>query len=231
MTGQTPAPRYDMYRLIHKGLRAWMADTLAAAGTLDTDDDREVAAVLARVRGLLDFCAKHVKHENTHVHAAMEARAPGSTAAIAAEHEHHATEIAALEAAAAAVESARGAARADAAHALYRRLAAFVGENLVHMEEEEGANNAVLWAAYTDAELMAIEHAIVESQSPDDKMLGMRWIIAAATPAERAALLSAVRPTVPAEAFAGLLEMLKSVLPPAAHGKLVRALAAPALAA
>lgn len=231
MTAHAPAPRYDMYRLIHKALRAFMTDTLTAVGTMDPDDDAEVAATLPRVRGLLALCASHVAHENAHVHTAMEARAPGSSAGPAGDHDHHARDLADLAAAVDAVEAGRGPARAGATHALYRRLAVFVGENLVHMEVEESHNNGVLWRAYRDEELQAIERGIVASHAPEEMMLVTRWMVAAATPAERAELLGAIRATAPAEAFQGILDMAKAVLPPSAHEKLARALTAPALAA
>ncbi|MBP2296425.1 hypothetical protein [Azospirillum rugosum] len=229
MTGQ--ASRYDMYRLIHKALRGFMVDTLAAVGRMDADDDGEVAAVLGRVRSLLTLCASHVEHENRFVHTAMEARAPGSSADIASDHDHHARDLAALAAAVGAVEAAHGPARADAAHALYRRLALFVGENLAHMEAEESHNNGVLWRTHRDEELQAIEQAIVAAQPPEEMMLVLRWMLASATPAERANLLGGIRAMAPAEAFAGMMALAQSVLAPADHDKLTRALAAPALAA
>ena len=211
-------PRYDIYRLIHKGLRLFMTDTLTAAGTLDAGDPAAVAEVTGRVRALLAFCRAHVRHENGFVHTAMEARAPGSAAAVAGDHDHHLADIAALEELADAV----AAGRADA-HTLYRRLAVFVGENLVHMEQEEGRNNAVLWQAFQDEEIMAIERAIVDSQPPADKMLTIRWIAAAATPAERTAFLAAVRAAVPPAAFAAILEMVGPHLRPAERDALALA--------
>ena len=80
------SPRYDIYAFIHKGLRAFMAHTLVRVGRLDAHDPAEVAEVSAEVQGLLDICRAHLRHENDVVHAAMEARAPGSTERIAHEH-------------------------------------------------------------------------------------------------------------------------------------------------
>ncbi|MGQ9367910.1 hemerythrin domain-containing protein [Azospirillum sp. ST 5-10] len=229
MTAQ--APRYEIYRLIHKGLRAFMADTLLAVGSLDGDDEAAVADALGRVRGLADFCRRHLEHENGFVHPAMEARAPGSTRDTAGDHEHHEADIEALESAVAEVASRRGAERAAAAQALYRRLCVFVGENLVHMEQEEGRNTAVLWRTHSDEELMALERAIVAAQPPEEQMLGLRWMVAAATPAERAELLGGVRAAVPPEVFGGILDTVMRPLAAADRAKLQRALATPALAA
>ncbi|EWY38924.1 hypothetical protein N825_10625 [Skermanella stibiiresistens SB22] len=188
MIDQVQAPRHDMYRMIHKALRAYMADTLMAAGTMDTDDDAATAAALGRIRDLLVFCAGHLDHENVHVHPAMEAREPGSSRHASDDHAHHDAEFSALEADIVAVETSRGDVRAVAAHALYHRLAVFVGENYVHMNIEETHNNAVLWRCYSDAELQAIEHGIIVSETPENMDLTVRWMLAAANPSERAAL-------------------------------------------
>ena len=46
---------------------------------------------------------------------------------------------------------------------LQRRLAQFTGDSLLHMDEEETANDAVLHACYTDAELIGASMYEVES--------------------------------------------------------------------
>ncbi len=78
---QSPsALRVDIYRGIHKAVRAFMCDTLTMVGQLDIDDDADVTATVAQVRGLAAFCADHLAHENQFIHPAMEARRPGSSA-------------------------------------------------------------------------------------------------------------------------------------------------------
>ena len=74
------APRMDLYRGIHKAVRAFMCDTLTMVGQRDIDSDENVAALVAQVRGLAAFCADHLAHENQLVPPAMEARRPGSSA-------------------------------------------------------------------------------------------------------------------------------------------------------
>ena len=93
---QPAAPRMDMYASIHKALRAFMADTLLGLGRMDVDDDLEFAQTCDRVMQLLDLCRAHLHHENQFVHAAMEARQPGSSQNIAGEHLEHEQAITAL---------------------------------------------------------------------------------------------------------------------------------------
>ena len=150
---QPAAPRMDMYASIHKALRAFMADTLLGLGRMDVDDDLEFAQTCDRVMQLLDLCRAHLHHENQFVHAAMEARQPGSSQNIAGEHLEHEQAITALADGVNHLMACAKPARPAATQALYRQLALFVAHNCEHMHEEETAHNRVLWQCYTDAEL------------------------------------------------------------------------------
>jgi hypothetical protein len=70
----------------------------------------------------------------------------------------------------------------------------------------------VLWAHYSDAEILAIEHAIVASQSPEDAQLSLRWMLPHMTPGERALMLGGLRAHAPAEAFEGVLSLIRPLL-------------------
>lgn len=225
-TAALPAPRPDPYTAVHKGLRTFMSETLAAVGRMDVDDPAEVADVLAQVRGLLWVCRDHLGHENRHLHAAMEARSPGASRATAADHVDHERAFAVLEADVQALEHASGPRRAAAALHLYRQLAVFVGENFAHMHTEETDNTALLWQTHTDAELVAIHQRIVSSIPPATMAVYLRWMVPAMSPAERAGMLGSMRGGMPAEAFAGVLATVRPHLRERDWDKLARALAA-----
>lgn len=218
------APRVDLYAVIHKALRLFMHDTLHRLGRLDAGDATERQAVLAQVQALLEACRSHVAKENAYVHAALEARRPGTSGRVAGEHEAHLEAIAALEAGAAAL---RALPTAAAASRLYRQLARFVGENLEHMHVEETLHNEALWAAYTDAELMQIEQRIVASIPPAEMAALLRWMIPAMNPAERAGMLAGMQQGMPPDAFAGVLDIARRALDDTAWARLARALGLP----
>jgi hemerythrin-like domain-containing protein len=225
------APRFDIYGLIHKALRAAMGETLTAVGRMDALDVDDTAAALARVRTVLTLARAHLEHENDFVHTALEARRAGSSARTVQDHEQHATSIAALEAQVERVERASGPARMEAASRLYRALALFVAGNFEHMHVEETQNNQALWAAYSDAELIAIQDALVASIAPQEMAEVMRWMVPSATPFERAVLLGDVQRKVPAEAFSAVLDIVRPHLAGRDWDKLMHALAPLPLAA
>lgn len=204
--------RIDIYAHIHKALRLFMTDTLHVVGSLDDTDEQEVAGGLAQVRELTAFCRHHLQHENQFIHAAMEARQPGSAALIAAEHTHHESSLDRIEELASAVEASQGQVRVAAIATLYRSLGLFIADNLVHMHCEETENNAILWATHTDEEIIGIEQALVASIPPDESLATMRWMIAALSACERAEKLTIIRRHAPPPAFDALLGVAREIL-------------------
>lgn len=219
------AGRYDLYLMIHKGIRALTTDTLLRAGRMDPFDDDDTTEVVARVRDLARLAESHAHHEERFIHAAMEARAPGSTRHVEDDHRTHREALARLVAGCDAVARHTGAARAAAALDLYRALALYVAKDFVHMHAEESENNAVLWATYSDAELVALTERLVAAVPPEENAVFARWMASASAPAERAQLLANARRKMPAAAFAGMLQGIVSELRAKDRGKLEAALA------
>jgi hypothetical protein len=220
----TPA-RFNIYANPHKGLRLAFGEVLTAAGRVDPEDEQDVAGLVGLVRALLRFCRSHLEKEEAFVHPAIEARRAGASAATHDDHRDHLAAFEQLESEVHALETAGREHRDAAATQLYRHLALFVADNLVHMHVEETDNNAALWAAYDDAELHALEQRLVASIPPDMLQLGLRWMMPAMNPAERAGLLRGIRERAPAPAFAGMLAAVQASLTEAERQKLARALA------
>jgi len=200
--------RHDIYARIHKGLRAFLGDTLVALGRMDPADGSDVRDTLARLEELLAFCEGHLEVEDGFIHAAMESRCPGSALTRITEHVQHVREIEALRALAHEVAAVPAPA---SARALYRSFATFAAENLAHMEHEESANNAVLWALFTDDEIRAIEARIVASHAPAESMQALRWMLPAMNHGERLEVLGGLR-NAPAAVLQGALGLARAHL-------------------
>lgn len=216
--------RVDLYVGIHKAMRALMADLLVAVGKMDAADDSAVEWTVSRVLQFADFCTAHLTHENEFVHTALEARRPGASARIAAEHVEHAQAIAALKAAADRLHKTQGSQREQDALALYRQLALFIAHNFEHMQAEEIEHNQALWAHYTDEELRALEGRLLATIPPEETLFVMRWMVPAMTPAERLQVLQGMQAHAPAPAFAAVLDVVKPHLGTGEWAKLARGL-------
>jgi hypothetical protein len=218
------APRLDLYAPIHKALRLAMSETLVLVGRLDVFDPEETLGTLARVERLLDLLHLHVEHENAFVHAAIEARRPSATQRTAHEHVEHLESIEALHAECRTLKAARPDARPPLALRLYRHLALFVAENFQHMHVEETANNAALWALYTDDELVELNQRLLTTITPLQHLEAARWMVPALAPVERAGMLQGARAGMPPEAFLGLLEHVRPHVDARGWSKLTQAL-------
>ena len=217
-------PRYDMYAGIHKGMRAFMCEMLTRLGALDAEDETEVSDTLSAFYVLMDFCHNHLAHEDTVIHPALETAVPGSTRQADAEHAEHDTTLELLRAQAARVAAARGALRAGEILRLYRLFAVFVGESFIHMHMEETDHNTVLWHAYDDASLAAIEQRIHAVLDPAEAALALRWMVPAMTPAERVGLLEGMRRSAPPQVFEASLGIIAPHLSPGDWARLSGAL-------
>jgi len=219
------APRFDMYMQIHKGLRTAMAETLLAVGRMDWLDRDERVATLGRLAGLLALCRSHLEHENQFVHTAIERRMPGAAGQTEADHLEHVAAIDHLRRRMDALRLATDEIAGAAALALYRELAVFVAENFLHMQVEETRNNASLWAAYSDEELVEIHDALVASIPPEEMASLLQLIVPALAPAERAQMLLGMQTGMPADAFDGALAVVRPALSERDWHKLSEAIA------
>ena len=228
----TPAPqsanRHDGYAGIHKALRLFMSTTLCRVGSTDPFDADEVAATLTAVCELLDLCELHIKDENEFIHPALERARPGSAARIREEHVQHAEAIEDLRDLTCLIANTQDRARSTALGRLYRALALFVAENFEHMHVEETEHNAILWAHYTDAELIAIERELVASIPPVMMVKSMYWFMPGLNAPERAGMLGGMKAGMPPEPFLGMLDIARRTISGGDFAKLTRALGLPA---
>lgn len=219
-----PAARFDIYVFIHKALREFMHHTVAAVGAMDVDDAGERADVCDQVELLLATLRGHVQHENDFIHAAIEARRAGGAAATAGDHVEHLEAIANLEDETHALRSAAPAQRTVLALRLYRHLAAFVGENLLHMQVEETHNNAALWALYRDDELVELHDRLMATIPPQEMALVVRWLAVALSVPELAILFADLRTKAPPQAVEALLGVVRSQVPAPRWARLAAAI-------
>jgi hypothetical protein len=222
--------RVDLYRMIHKTLRKVMFETVYRLGRADVDEANDLDQALNGLGTLLEFCESHLNKENAYVHLAMESRVLGSTGYILNEHFEHLEAIEDLRQGIDLVRNANASERHAAMHYLYLEATEFVGENLIHMRYEEKEHNAVLWAAYSDEELLEIEQRIIASVEPPELMGIMEHAIPAQTHAERVGMLCGMKQSgMPVPAFEAMLQLARDTLDSRDLGKLAKAIGVPAV--
>ena len=211
----------DLYRDVHKGIRAWQFEVTTAAGRLDASDHAARSSHAHAVRELVRFLVFHAEHEDRELQGPIEQVLPEQAAAITRQHVELETRMATLVALADLVfECDRTDARA-AVHDLYLELASFTSAYLAHQDVEERVVLPALWAAFGPEGLLAIHGRILASISPED----MGWSLSRMLPAmdvdDRVEMLESMRAEAPPEAFAGVCALAAQVLEPGDHAALV----------
>jgi hypothetical protein len=204
-------PRYNIYSLIHKGLRASMCQTLVDLGRVDDSDSNAVMKQLDVTADLLNFCQAHLQHENEFIHTIMQERHADAlqTADDHLEHEH---EIQALLRLITQIKQLPTHSDPALLQQLYAAFSLFVAENFSHMHIEETHNAELLWQYFSDAELHAIEQRIVDSLTPEENTHALLMMLPNIRHCERIQLLSGLRQAVPSEVFMMILGLLQPLL-------------------
>lgn len=216
--------RFNIYQSVHKGLRAFMSDTLCRVGRTDYTDPVERQECADALRSLLRLCHEHLGHENHFIHVAMERRCPGSSVQGTDEHVGHEAAIARLHAALDHALQAHPSAQALAWQQLYQSLSLFVAENHEHMVLEERDHNAVLWQHFSDEELIEIHDALIATIPAVEMAIHLQWMLPQLSHPERVAMLGGMRQGMPAEVFAAQLQVVQPLLDARSWLKLAAAL-------
>lgn len=217
MTTLTSA-RFDLYGPVHKGLRAFLADTVQRFGCVDVEDATELQEACAQALDLLELLRSHVDHEDEHIHPLLEGCRAGAAAQATAEHVEHRQM---LENLARDVRGLLAAPSYPAADAVYQGLAWLMADNLMHMRLEDLGYQAILWEHFTDAQLMELDGRIVSGLSPKEMMLFLRWMIPAMSPPQRVSLMLGLR-AAPETVQAAVMRLAQQHLPAKAWSRLVR---------
>jgi len=198
--------RHDFYAPVHKGLRLGACRLLIRLGSIDWDDAPAAAELLADLRAHLVIAAKHLDHEDAEIQVLLQDCAQALGGRLDTDHVHHVETFREIELLMVQLEQARGPARAVAGHALYLGFSRHLGEDLLHMAREEQEALPILHACYDDATLAAAEHRI-RAEIPLDRLVDyFRLMLAAASPAERIALMADMRAGAPAVVFETVMD-------------------------
>jgi hypothetical protein len=215
---------FDIYRNIHKGIRAGLFSVTQAVGSLDPHDAAAVRTAAERWNDMVELLVAHAEHEDQFVQPVIERFNPGYAAEIAEAHPRLESQMAELEVLAdRAADSCPEQARI-LTHRLYLGLASFTAEYLQHQEFEEFEVMVMLSQHLPFEELLAVDNAIVASIEPDMMAKFATLMLPAMNIEDQTDLFEGARLGVPPEVFQGMLLLAQSVLEPASYDTLARRL-------
>lgn len=202
----------DLYRDIHKAIRAELFSLAGTAGGLDPSDPDGRAALADHVRSVVEQLTSHAEHEDRVIQPVVEQHLPALAEIIAVD--HHSLEErmdGLLEMAAAAVVAPRAELRARVHH-LYLELSSFTGAYLHHQDVEERVVMPGLEAAVGVDAVLEMHEAIVSSIPPEEMARSLAVMLPAMNVEDRVEMLGRMRAAAPAEAFDAVWRLAGSVL-------------------
>ncbi len=222
-THRTEAPALvvlDLYKDIHKGIRADLFSVTARAGEVDPLDRPGRVDLARRVRAGVDLLVSHAHHEDTVIQPVLETERPDLAELIAADHHRLEPRMDDLIVLAGAVAEAGDADARRWGHHLYLELADFTGTYLAHQHTEERVVMPALEAALGVEAVVGLHEAIVGSIPPDEMASSLAVMMPAMNVDDRAELLGGMRQGAPGDVFAGVWALVGTVLDPADTARL-----------
>lgn len=203
---------FDLYRDIHKAIRAELFAITEAAGSVGPNDAAGLAALAGHVGDVSEMLEMHAHHEDTAIGEILPDVLPGVSERIEADHlvlEHRFAEAVELVRANAAGEGDRA-----SAHQAYLTLASFTSVYLAHQELEELVVMPALERAIGVPGVIEIHGKIIGSIPPAEFAKSLPLMLRSMNVDDRTDMLGGIRATAPAEVFEGAWALASSALPP-----------------
>jgi len=206
--------RYNSFNMIHKALRALMYDTALTLQQTYFADVEEAEAALAKVEMVIVEFEHHAHHEDTFILPAIEAFEPQLAEQFEKEHVADieiGNRLTTLLKIYHSLESSEE--RINCGSCINKSFRDFMVFNIEHMAKEEIEINKVLWANYTDEELLELNGRLTASIPVEQKMQAAKWMLRSINKAEAISWLQAVKQSSPSFVFDALVTIAETELP------------------
>jgi hypothetical protein len=212
-TDTVRAVTFDLYRDIHKGIRAELFAVTLESASLDPSDHADRAGLASHLANVSALLASHAEHEDAAIDPALELHLPSLAERINADHHELEARIGrVLDMAQVAVTATD-----DLRHRVHQvnlEMAAFTSAYLIHQDVEERVVMPALEAAIGVEAVIAIHGAIIGSIPPPEMMQTLAVMLPAMNVDDRTDLLGGMRASAPPEAFDAVVSLTRSVLCP-----------------
>jgi hypothetical protein len=206
--------RYNIFNQIHKGLRALLYETALTLQHTDFQFSEDAETAIAAVESALHIFHTHAHHEDSFVLPAIQKHEPALVQSFEDEHvmddslaDLVSEKIGLLK------QETSDSGKISAGYNLVQSFQEFIAFNLYHMNKEEDKINKVLWANYSDGELLQITRQIIESIPPVEMEIETIWMLKGLNNTEIIDWLKAVKQGAPEFVFRQLISQAEQALP------------------
>ncbi|MFT3823489.1 MAG: hemerythrin domain-containing protein [Chitinophagaceae bacterium] len=206
--------RFNIFNMIHKALRAMLYDTALTLQQTHFGNTEETEQALDKIAAIAQMFEQHANHEDHFVFSKIEKFEPQLVTDFEDQHvTDHALAHQLKTLANIVKHTTIASEREIAASALSKAFLEFMIFNLEHMAKEESIVLPVLWAHYTDEELLAINHSIVAVIPPHELAISSRWMVRGINNAECIGWLGGMKHTAPEHIFQSVWKFVETELP------------------
>lgn len=207
--------RHNTFYMIHKALRAMMYDCALAIQNTDFTNPDEARRTFEKLKTVISQFDDHADHEDKFVMPPIEKFDAKTVEEFESEHVTDRR----LGKSMMDLISGYDSLKTDdekkiCGLKLLYLFNEFVGFNLYHMNNEEDILNKILWANYSDKEILEMEGKIVQSIPPDKMMISIEWMFRGCSNNDLLSFLKPVKQNLPPPAFEAIMNVGKNVLSP-----------------
>jgi hypothetical protein len=207
-------PAVDLYRDIHKGIRAELFAVTSTAGSIDPSDRCDRAALADHVVSVAGVLESHAHHEDVVIDPVLERHLPDLASVINDDHERLERMFSSITDLGTAIVDVVGSDQRRLLQLLHLDLARFTSSYLEHIDLEERVVMQRLPELLGVEEIAAMHGAIVSSIPPDEMARSLAFMLPAMNIDDRAELFGGLRLAAPPEAFDATMGLARSVLRP-----------------
>lgn len=202
----------DLYRDIHKGIRAELFALTESAGSIDPGCRADRVALAEHVRATHSLLESHAHHEDSVIQPVLERELPDLAERIERDHAALDALFGRIADMSASVEDDHRARRN--CQLLHLDVARFTADYLVHIDIEERVLMPSLERLIGVEAVVELHTAIISSIPPDEMARSLALMLPAMNIDDRSELLGGMQAGAPPEAFGGVVDLARSVLRP-----------------
>ena len=206
----------DLYTFVHKAHRVRLFQLSGEIGRADFKDPADVAKIKDLLEKEIVHLRDHAHIEEHYIHP-LYRKVPEAMTAIKFDHEHQTLEK--------EIEALEVIAREGQWSRLQRVYNGFLGRYLVHLEEEERAQEEVLWKHLPDEDLQEVFGRFQRERAPEKLRDDLELFLPALSAPELIGMFTGMKLRAPAFVFEFAQGLAAEMTPPEIWAKVKAAIA------